>query len=125
MMTRFEMELSGMLGDWWKRNAEQEIAKMQERVDNKEIRTNCSGGAFWLSNGNYLQEEQAIILSHTDFSFSLEETAKAREAQTAMFLENYRKTYTGPNEEERREMRAAFGEGTEVVNILTGEITIA
>ena len=120
-MTRFERELSGSLGAFWKKNAEQEIAKMQQRADNDEIRTNMNGAAFWNSNGNYLPADCAEILSHTDFPFSLEETAKAREAQTAMQLEAYRKSYTGPSEEERAEMRAAFGTGSTVVNVITGE----
>lgn len=120
-MTRFERELSGSLGAFWKKNAEQEIEKMQKRADNDEIRTNANGAAFWNSNGNYLPADCAEILSHTDFPFSLEETAKAREAQTAAFLEDYRKNYTGPSEEEKAEMRAAFGTGSTVVNVITGE----
>ena len=120
-MTRFEQELKGLRGEFWKRNAEQEIAKMQECVDNDEIRTNIGGGAFWNSNGNYLSSDIAEILSYTDFPFSLEETNRAREAQTAAFLENYRKNYQGPSKEERYEMAAAFGKGTTVVNVITGE----
>lgn len=122
-MTRFEQELSGALGAFWKKHAEEEIAKMQERADNDEIRTNIGGGAFWVSNGNYLPSDCAEILSHTDFPFSLEETTRAREAQTAAFLENYAKNYKGPSEEEKAEMRAAFGAGATVVNVITGART--
>ena len=122
-MTRFERELSGELGAFWKKHAEEEIRKMQERADNDEIRTNIGGGAFWNSNGNYLPADCAEILSHTDFPFSLEETTRAREAQTAAFLESYRKNYKGPSEEEKAEMRAAFGAGTTVVNVITGKRT--
>lgn len=120
-MTRFERELSGSLGAFWKKNAEQEIAKMQERADNDEIRTNAEGAAFWNSNGNYIPSDCAEILSYTDFPFSIEATAKAREAQTAMQLEAYRRNYKGPSEEERMEMEAAFGKGTTVVDIITGK----
>lgn len=86
-MTRFEQELSGALGAFWKRNAEEQIAKMQTRADNNEIRTNAKGGAFWNSNGNYLPADCAETLSHTDFPFSLEETNRARKAQAEAFLE--------------------------------------
>lgn len=120
-MTRFERELSGNLGGFWKKNAEQEIEKMQQRVDNDEIRTNMNGAAFWNSNGNYLPADCAEILSHTDFPFSVEATAKARAAQTAMQLEEYRKSRREPGEEEKAEMRAAFGAGSTVVDIITGE----
>ena len=120
-MTRFERELKGDCGAFWKAEAEKQIAKMQERADNYEIRTNMNGAAFWNSNGNYLPTDAAEVLSYTDFPFSLEETAKARDAQTAAFLENYQKNYTGPGEEEKAEMRAAFGEGTTVVDVISGE----
>ena len=120
-MTRFERELNGSLGEFWRQNALKEIAKMQERADNDEIRTNTEGGAFWNRSGNYLPADCAEILSHTDFPFSLEATARAREAQTAMQLEAYRKNYKGPGEEEKAEMRAAFGTGTTVVDVITGE----
>lgn len=88
-MTRFERELSGALGAFWKKNAEQEIKKMQARADSDEIRTNANGAAFWNSNGNYLPSDCAEILSYTDFPFSLEATASARKAQTAMQLKAY------------------------------------
>lgn len=120
-MTRFMQEYSGALGEFWRQNAMKEIAKMQEKADNDEIRTNMNGAAFWNSNGNYLPQECAEALSFTDFPFSVEETARAREAQTALFLENYRKNYTGPSAEERAEMQAAFGKGNTVVDIITGE----
>ena len=120
-MTRFEQELSGSIGAFWKRDAEERIARMQAQADNGEIRTNMNGGAFWNSNGNYLPADAAEVLSHTDFEFSLEETARARKVQTAMQLEAYRKNYRGPSEEEKAEMRAAFGPGTTVVDVISGD----
>ena len=120
-MTRFEQELSGALGTFWKTNAEKEIAKMQEKANNDEIGTDENGAAFWRSNGNYIPADCAEKLSHTDFLFSLEETAKAREAQTAAFFEDYRKNYTGPSEETLAEMRAELGKGTTVVDLISGK----
>ena len=120
-MTRFEQELSGSLGAFWKRNAEQEIERMQRMAENDEIRTNMNGAAFWNSNGNYLPADAAEKLSHTDFPFSLEETAKARDAQSTQQLEAYRRNAKVPSAEQKAEMRAAFGTGTMVCNIITGE----
>ena len=120
-MTRFEQELSGAFGAFWKKEAEKEIAKMQERIANHEISTNMNGAAFWNSNGNYLPSDVAEKLSYTDFPFSVEETAKAREAQNELFFENYRKNYQGPSEEELAEMRAAFGPGETIVDVITGK----
>jgi len=122
-MTRFMRELQGDFGPFWTENVRKEIAKMQERADNDEIRTNANGAAFWNSNGRYLPQDCAEMLSFTTFPFSLEETNRAREAQNAAFLEDYRKSYTGPSEEEKAEMRAAFGTGATVVNVITGEKT--
>ena len=120
-MTRFEQELNGSLGAFWKKHAEEEIAKMQARIENDEIRTNARGGAFWALSGNYLPAECAEILSHTDFPFSLEETNRARAEQTRAFCEAYAKNCKEPSEEEKAEMRAAFGAGTTVVNVITGK----
>ena len=120
-MTRFMRELHGDFGPFWTENAKKDIAKMQQRADNDEIRTNASGAAFWNSNGRYLPQDCAEMLSFTTFPFSLEETNRAREAQTAMQLEAYRKSYTEPSEEEKAEMRAAFGTGSTVINVITGE----
>ena len=120
-MTRCAQELSGALGEFWTKQAEEEIAKMQERVDNHEIGTNMNDAAFWNSNGRYLMDDVAEKLSFTDFPFSVEETKKAGEAQDELFFENYRKNYQGPSEEELAEMQAAFGPGTTVVDIITGQ----
>ena len=120
-MTRFEQELSGALGAFWKKDAEARIARMQERVDNDEIRTNMNGAAFWNSNGNYLPSDCLEVLAHTNFPFNIEETNRAREAQDELFFENYRKNYQGPSEEELAEMQAAFGTGTTVVDVITGQ----
>ena len=51
-----------------------------------------------------------------------ERRAKTKAEQDA-FLAEYRKQDTPPSEEELFEMRAAFGEDTEVVNVFTGRKT--
>ena len=117
-MTRFARELKGELGAFWKKNAEEEIRKMQARDDHGEICTTADGAAYWASSGNYLPADCVEILTYTDFAFSVEETTKAREAQTAEFIRNYHHEVT---EEERAEMRAAFGTGTTVVDVISGK----
>ena len=119
-MTRFEQELSGALGDFWKRSAEQEIAWMRERVDAGEVCLDDRGGAYWKSNGSYIPGDSAEVLMHTGFVFDPVETESARDIQSQKFLEEYRAHYRGPSEEEKTEMRAAFGPGTTVVDIITG-----
>ena len=43
-----------------------------------------------------------------------------RDEEDRVALEAYCKNYKGPSQEERFEMRAAFGAGAKVVNALTG-----
>jgi len=120
-MTRFERELSGELGAFWKSQAEAEIAKMQERADNGEILLDGNCAAYWEKSGHYLPEECVEILSHCLFFFDAEATNKAREAQDDEFLARYFATRHAPSLEEMAEMRAAFGEGTTVVDVITGQ----
>lgn len=61
--------------------------------------------------------------SYAGYPFSRKATADKREAQVEEELAQYRKNHKGFSQEEHDEARAAFGEGTTVVNVLTGEKT--
>lgn len=122
-MTRFERELSGALGAYWKSSAEKEIRKMEERQMNGEIFFGADGVVRWTSNNRVMPKDCREILSHTAYRdlFSEEASRAAEDAETAAFLESYRKNYTGPSEEEKAEMRAAFGTSSTVVDVITGK----
>lgn len=120
-MTRFEMNLAGRFGEYWKKDAMREIERMQTRANNDEILTDANGAAYWESNGRYIPEDCAQMLAYTDFDFSVEATTKARDAQTEEFLASYRRNHR-TTDEERMEARAAFGEGVRIVNVITGEL---
>ena len=122
-MTRFERELNGSLGAYWKSSAEKEIRKMEERQINGEIFFGADGVVRWTSNNRVMPKDCREILSHTAYRdlFSEEASRAAEDAETAAFLESYRKNYTGPSEEEKAEMRAAFGTGSTVVDVITGK----
>ena len=122
-MTRFERELSGALGAYWKSSAEKEIRKMEERQMNGEIFFGADGVVRWTSNNRVMPKDCREILSHTAYRdlFSEEASRATEDAETAAFLESYRKNYTGPSEEEKAEMRAAFGTGSTVVDVITGK----
>ena len=116
-MTRFAREWNGELGAFWQKNAHEEAARLLAQRDNIEVEED--GAAKWKSNGSYLPAEvvEKLTFAGADF-FSPEATAKKREAQTAEFLANYRHEVT---EEERLDMRAAFGTGDTVVDIISGK----
>ena len=118
-MTRFAREWNGELGAFWQKNAHEEAARLLAQRDNIEVEED--GAAKWKSNGSYLPADvvEKLIFAGTDF-FSAEATAAKREAQTAEFLGSYRRNHRTTTEE-RAEMEAAFGKGTTVVNIITGE----
>ena len=118
-MTRFAREWNGELGAFWQKNAHEEAARLLAQRDNIEVEED--GAAKWKSNGSYLPADvvEKLIFAGADF-FSEEATAAKREAQTAEFLGSYRRNHRTTTEE-RAEMEAAFGKGTTVVNIITGE----
>jgi len=116
-MTRFEMEISGKLGEFWKKDAEKRVAKAVESV--KDMNIDENGVATWKSNGHCLMDDYLELLEYGGVKeVSRENTKIARDKETAEFLKNYRHE---PTEEEMLEMRAAFGEGTVVVDVLSGK----
>lgn len=121
-MTRFEMEISGKLGDFWKRNAEEEVKKAVAKAD-ADAAVEADGAIKWNSNGRYLMDDFCEKLEYASYPFNREATARKRDAQNEESIAEYRRNYKGLSGEELAEARAAFGEGTTVVNVLTGERT--
>lgn len=121
-MTRFEREISGSLGAFWKKNAEEEVRKAVTQAE-KDAAVDEDGAIRWNSNGRYLMDDFCEKLEYAGFPFSRKATAEKREAQVEEELAQYRKNHRGFDAEELAEARAAFGEGTTVVNVLTGEKT--
>lgn len=118
-MTRFEQEISGQLGGVWKKEAERELARLVE--DARERATVEEDGAIkWNSNGKYLPEHCCERLEYAGFGFSREATKAKREIQNREFIEQYRKNQAEPTEDELAEMRAAFGPGATVVDVISG-----
>lgn len=121
-MTRFEKELSGALGAYWKKEAQKELERIKAdfltgkiTIDESGVARNCIGRVLMSD----MLEKLAMVTDRV----SVEATTRAREQEVAESLAEYRKNARPVTEEERMEMRAAFGEGTTVVNVLTGEET--
>ena len=122
-MTRFEKEISGSLGAFWKKNAEEEVRKAVAKADS-DAAVEADGAIKWNSNGRYLMDDFCEKLEYAGYAFSREATAEKREAQNAESLAEYCRNDKGLTGEALAEARAAFGEGTTVVNVLTGKKTL-
>jgi len=121
-MTRFEREISGSLGAFWKKNAEEEVRKAVAQADTQAT-VDADGAIRWNSNGRYLMDDFCEKLEYAGYGFSRKATAEKREVQNVESLAQYRRNDRGLSGEELAEARAAFGEGTTVVDVLTGKET--
>lgn len=122
LKSRFRRELDGDLGPRWAQNARNDILRVQQELESGEI-TIDGAGVVRNCIGRAVTEEVLEILSFVTDKFDIEATNAARIKEDREAIEEYRKAMANhqPSEEELLEMRAAFGEGTSVVNILTGE----
>ena len=118
-MTRFEKELSGALGEYWKKEAEKELSSIRKdieegriTIDEIGVARNCVGRALH----NDMLEKVMMV----SYRVNGEATRKECEKEALAAIEAYRANYTGPSEEELFEMRAAYGKGTTVVDVITG-----
>ena len=118
-MTRFEKELSGALGNGWKASAERELEKVRKEFEEGKITVDENGVARNCI-GRILMDDMLEKLTYITDTVDEEATKAARAEEVSRSLEAYRKNHR-TSEEEKAEMRAAFGTGNTVVNIITGE----
>ena len=118
-MTRFEQEISGALGAWWKEHAEQEVRDaVRDAENNAEV--DEFGAIRWKSNKRYLMDDFCEKLEYACYPFSRRATAEARREADKKFFAEYRKNPPKMTPEMYAEMRAAFGDGAVVVDVITG-----
>lgn len=119
--TRFEQEYSGLLGEYWKSNADKTIQKyINDAYLNAEV--DKDGAISWKSNGQYLMDDFCEVLEFGGYPFSREMTRKKRDEQVQYQLGIYKlHSLKESCPEELSEMRSVFGEGTTVVNVITGK----
>ncbi|HEL0822051.1 TPA: hypothetical protein TU246_000583 [Streptococcus equi subsp. zooepidemicus] len=119
-MTRFERELSGALGAYWKNSAEKELEEIRKALAEGKI-TIDENGVARNCIGRVLMSDMLEKLTYVTDEVDEEATKAARDEEVTRSLAEYRRNAKPASEEELSEMRAAFGEGQTIVNILTGE----
>ena len=70
-MTRFEREISGSLGEFWKKNAEEEVRKAVAQADTQAT-ADADGAIKWNSNGRYLMDDFCEKLEYAGYAFDRE-----------------------------------------------------
>lgn len=121
-MTRFEMEISGNLGDYWIKHAESEVNKIRAEIARGEI-TVDERGVLRNCIGRVATSEVAEMCSYIGYEYNADATSEQRHKDDIEAIERYCKSREGvePTAEELSEMRAVFGKGASVTNIFTGE----
>ena len=118
-MTRFEKELSGALGAYWKKEAKKELERVKKDLDEGKI-TIDENGIARNCIGRTLHDDMLEKVAMVSDKVNIEATRAARQEETAKVIDSYRASYKGVSHEEMSEMVAVFGTGTTVVNILMG-----
>lgn len=121
-MTRFEKELNGSLGEFWKKEAEIELERVRAELASGRIIVDHNGVARNGIGRALMDDMLEKVLMVTD-KVSAEATREASAAEAKEAIREYKEHIMkhGHSEEELLEMRAAFGEGTTIVNIFTGQ----
>lgn len=118
-MTRFQREITGQLGAFWIRSAQEEACAAREKfykdayVEDNVVR--------WKSNGRIPHDDMLEKMEYMGCEFDRIKSNEVRDQEDAAALAKLRNQKSRHSAEELHEMRAAFGTGATVVNILTGE----
>lgn len=121
-MSRFEKEISGQLGEFWKKSATAEIEKIRKQYEDGDYTVDASG-VIYNCIGNIPSEDLREKIRYAGIEFDEKATAKAYDGKLKKDLDSYfekmkNHVYT---EEEMYEMRSAFGTGIAVVDVITGQ----
>ena len=119
-MTRFQRELSGELGAYWQRQAEAELAKVKADLDSGAI-TIDEAGVARNCIGRVLMDDLLEMVEMVTDKANRAATQAAREIEVEEALAEYLAAWRPPSGEQLAEMRAVFGEGATVVDVLAGE----
>lgn len=121
IMSRFQREISGSLGTFWKERAEEEVKKLLEQ-SKTDIIVESDGAIKWKTNSNYVPDDVCEKLEYAGFKFNRTATKNKKDKQSAEFIKTYIENNKNRDftEEEKIEMNATFGPDTNVVDVLSG-----
>ncbi len=117
-MTRFERDLNGK-DAFWANRARQELERVRAELEAGEI-TIDSNGVARNCIGRALMSDMLEKLTYVTDAVDVEATMKAHEEEVERSIAEYRANARPASAEQLAEMRAAFGAGEVVVDILTG-----
>lgn len=116
---------SGYLRDLYStiQHSRKSALRLIEDFDNPEKVRIEDGVPHWVSNNCVPPADVLALWEHAGLAFDHKKSIQARDAETTSFLNEYRKREMNREHspEEIAEMRAAFGEGYTVVNVITGQ----
>lgn len=118
-MTRFQKEISGQLGSYWLRSAQEDAYDARDKF--YEDAYVEDGVVRWKSNDRIPHDDMLEKMEYMGCEFDRIKSNDVRDQEVAAELAELRKQKHIHTEEELNEMRAAFGPGATVVNVLTGE----
>lgn len=116
----FQNRLNGLLGDWWQREQLKEIERVRQDIESGRI--TFKDGVAYNCIGNVLMDDLAEVVEYiAPEGFSRESTRVAREEECHKWAEEYRSRPQRISDEDIYEMRAAFGSGETVIDIISGQ----
>lgn len=99
----------------------QEAERLATSFDTDTVKVD--GVIYWKSNGRVPPTDVLDFWRHIGKRFNYNKSIAMQKRQTKVSIEQYRANQRPLTEEQLYEMRAAFGEGTEVVDVFTGRRT--
>lgn len=124
----FQNELKGIRGgrhfDWLERDTQKELEKRQNEINEGRVYF-VDGVAYWQSSNRTVPNDIVVQFLMLTDAIDIDKHETAHDNEVTESIREYKeqmKNYV-PSEEELFEMRSAFGEGTEVVDVITGKVT--
>ena len=119
----FQLELEGKFGPWRQQSAVEQIKEMEDGYENGEFKIE-NGAAIW-ECGNYLPMDclAAVLNSKYGYLIDVDEHERLLDEQQSESIREYKERMKNHvySEVELFEMRAAFGAGTVITDVLTGQ----